>query len=287
MILTLHRDTTAPSWLRQSLQVCGIALAALSLFAGSGRADPLLSAEVVRRYEAPEANQGVAADDRALYAVGTSEIGRYDRTSGRRTGGWLGDPKQFPHLNSCAAIGRELVCAASNYPATPMRSTVEIFDLASLAHKRSIRLGRQKGSLTWVVRKDRAWWACFANYDGKGGEPGRDHRATIVVKFDRAWRRVGVWRFPPAVLARLAPRSASGGVLDAQGLLYVTGHDAPEVYVLRAPPDGDELEHLVTVAAPIEGQAIALDPADPRRLYGISRSNRQVVEMRLPDLPAR
>ena len=36
-----------------------------------------------------------------------------------------GDPDRFPHLNSCAAIARELVCASSNYPSTPMASSVE------------------------------------------------------------------------------------------------------------------------------------------------------------------
>ena len=129
--------------------------------------------------------------------------------------------------------------AAPSDPATPMLSTVEVFDRRSLSHLRSIALGRQGGSLTWLTRRDGAWWACLANYDGKGGEPGRDHRATLLVKFDDDWRRFHVWRFPPTVLARLAPKSASGGVWGEGGLLYVTGHDAPEIYVLRAPPDGD------------------------------------------------
>lgn len=66
------------------------------------------------------------------------------------------------------------------------------------------------------------------------------------------------------------------------GLLYVTGHDAAEVYMLGLPAEGDVLRHVATVAAPIEGQAIALDPADPGRLYGISRANRQIVAVRLP-----
>lgn len=245
------------------------------------------SAELVRRYPAVEARQGVAADRRALYAIDDSAIGRYDMVTGRRTGGWSGDPKLFPHLNSCAVVRRELVCAASNYPATPMNSRVEVFELPSLAHKRSIPLGRQGGSLTWVTRQGGLWWACFANYDGKGGETGRDHRATFLATFDDRWRRRQAWRFPDAVLARLAPRSASGGVWGPNGLLYVTGHDAAEVYVLRIPRRGEVLEHVATIPAPIEGQAIARDPADPRRLYGISRSRREIVAMRLPDPPPR
>jgi hypothetical protein len=259
----------------------------LALAAVPALAQPAPAAELLRVYDAPEAEQGVAADARSIYAIGNSEIGRYDKKTGARTGGWTGDPQRFPHLNSCAVIGRELVCASSNYPATPMRSTVEVFDLKRLVHKRSIPLGEQGGSLTWATRHGGAWWACFANYDGKGGEPGRDHTATFLARFDDQWRRQKAWRFPDAVLKRFAPKSASGGVWGADGLLYVTGHDAAEIYVLRVPEGGEVLVHVATLAAPIEGQAISFDPKDPRRLYGINRARRQVVAMRLPRLAAR
>ena len=262
-----------------------IAGLSLALAAAPALAEPAPAAELLRVYEAPEAEQGAAADARSIYAIGNSEIGRYDKATGRKTGAWMGDAQRFPHLNSCDVIGRELVCASSNYPATPMRSTVEVFDVKRLVHKRSIPLGEQGGSLTWATRHDGAWWACFANYDGKGGEPGRDHTTTFLARFDDHWRRQKAWRFPPSVLGRFAPRSASGGVWGADGLLYVTGHDAAEIYVLRLPASGDVLEAVATLPAPIEGQAIAVDPADSTRLFGISRKARQVVEMRLPALP--
>ena len=258
-----------------------LALAALlALAAAPAVAQPMLQAEPIRRYDAPEANQGVAIDAGSLYAVDNSEIGRYDKRTGKKTGAWSGDPKVFPHLNSCAVVAAELVCASSNYPATPMLSTVEIFDRAKLVHLRSIPLGHQVGSLTWVVKKDGAWWAGFANYDGKGGDPGRDHSFSAVVKFDAAWKPLAQWSFPQSVLDRFGKYSTSGGVWGDDGLLYVTGHDAAEVYALRAPPAGGALEHLATIAVPIEGQAIALDAG--RVLYGISRKNRQVVAVRLP-----
>ncbi len=243
-------------------------------------AQPALQAETLRRYPAPEAGQGVAVDARSIYAVGNNKIGRYDKKSGKQTGAWSGDPKVFPHLNSCVAMGAELVCASSNYPATPMTSTVEVFDRAKLTHLRSIPLGHQVGSLTWAVRKGDAWWAGFANYDGKGGEPGRDHTASAVVKFDLAWKPLAQWSFPKSVLDRFAPHSTSGGVWGDDGLLYVTGHDAAEVYVLRVPPAGGVMEEVATIAVPVEGQAIALDAR--RTLYGISRKNREVVAMKLP-----
>jgi len=244
----------------------------------------MVSAQVLSRLPAPEANQGVAVDGTYVYAVGNSEIGKYDRATGQRVAQWAGDPATFPHLNSCAVIGVELVCASSNYPATPMSSTVEVFDPVNMVHVRSTPLGRQPGSLTWIDRKDGAWWACFANYDERGGEPGRDHRFTTLLRFDDRWRVTGAWMFPKSVLERLKPRSSSGGAWGADGRLYVTGHDLPEVYVLEIPRIGNELKHVATIEAPVEGQAIAFDRTRPGVLYGISRAKREVVEMRLPPL---
>jgi outer membrane protein assembly factor BamB len=242
----------------------------------------LAPAEVLSRLPAPEAYQGVAVDGEFIYAIGNSEIGKYDRATGQRVGQWTGDPALVPHLNSCAVFGRELVCASSNYPATPMTSTIETFDADTLAHKRSTPLGRQPGSLTWIERRNGAWWAGFANYDGRGGEPGRDHRFTTMLRFDDRWRVTGAWTFPPSVLDRFKPRSNSGGAFGADGRLYVTGHDRPEVYVLDVPRTGNELRHVATIPVAFEGQAVAFDRARPGVLLGISRERREVVEMRLP-----
>lgn len=251
----------------------------LSLAASAAAAQ---TAEVVRRYPAPEARQGVAVDARHLYAVDNSVIAKYDKQTGRKVAEWKGDPGRFPHLNSCNVVGRELVCASSNYPAVPMASSVEIFDPVRMTHTRSVSLGPQVGSLTWVDRKDGFWWAGFANYGDRGGEPGRDTRWTTLVKFDDQWRRTESWLFPPTVIARMTPRSSSGGVWGDDGLLYVTGHDETEVYVLRLPEGGATLDHVGTIHVAVEGQAIAFDRSQPRMLYGISRPRREIVGMRLP-----
>lgn len=253
-----------------------LVLAAAAALIGSGQV------ETVRRLPAPEARQGVAVDARHLYAVDNSTIAKYDRRTGDRIAVWTGDKSRFPHLNSCAVIRAELVCAASNYPATPMVSSVEIFDPAKMAHLRSIPLGKQPGSLTWADWKDGAWWATFANYDGRGGEPGRDHRATTLVKFDARWTPLQSWTFPDTVLERFKPASASGGAWGPGGLLYVTGHDHGEIYLLRVPASSSVLEHVATLKAPIHGQAIAFDPAAPNRVFGISRPDLQMIEMKLP-----
>ncbi|MBR7513886.1 hypothetical protein KC219_27375, partial [Mycobacterium tuberculosis] len=74
--------------------------------------------------------------------------------------------------------GRELVCAASNYPAVPQTSAIEIFDTKTLRHVRTVSLGFGPGSLTVLDRHAGKWWAVYANYAGKGGEPNRDYRYT-------------------------------------------------------------------------------------------------------------
>lgn len=262
-----------------------LALLLAALFAGPVLAQPVaLSSEVIRRYPAEEARQGVAVDARHLYAVANSKIGKYDRATGARVAQWTGDPARFPHINSCSVIGEELVCAASNYPQVPMSSSVEVFDPRRMVHLRSISLGQQVGSLTWVDRKGGAWWAAFANYEGRGGEPGRGSAYTQLVKFDDQWRRLESWSFPVAVVERFRPMSSSGGGWGADGRLYATGHDHPELYVLALPKGGSTLEHVATIGAAIEGQAIAFDRTRPGVVFGISRQNREIVEIRLPPL---
>jgi hypothetical protein len=257
----------------------------LSLLAAAALA--LAPAQVVTRLNAPEADQGVAVDTQSIYAVDNSQIAKYDRRTGARVAQFKGDPRLYPHMNSCAVIGPELVCAASNFPGVPMTSQIEVFDPATLAHLRTIPLGRQPGSLTWVDRRDGSWWAGFANYDGRGGEPGRDHRATTLVRFDDQWRAHESWTFPPEVLERLAPMSASGGTFGADGRLYVTGHDRPELYVLEIPRGGGMLKLVATIEIPVSGQAIAFDRGAPGVLFGVNRPKREVVAMKLPPVEAK
>ncbi len=239
-------------------------------------------AEVLSRRPAEEARQGVAVDADFLYAVDNAQIAKYDRKTGQKVVHFKGDPVKFPHMNSCAVIDAELICAGSNYPATPMQSQVEVFDPKTLSHMRTIPMGPQPGSLTFVDRKDGSWWAGFANYDGRGGEPGRDHTFTTLVRFDDQWRTLDRWTFPPEVLARMAPSSASGGAFGADGHLYVTGHDRPELYVLSVPKGGGVLKLVGTIPIAVEGQAITFDRSAPGVLFGINRASREVVAMKLP-----
>ena len=263
-----------------------LALAALVVLAATGAAAQDLQTTELRRLNAPEANQGVAADRTHLYAIDNGTIARYDKASAVKQAEWKGDPVRFKHLNACLIVGKELVCAGSNYPSVPQNSAVEVFDPVKMTHTRTIPLGPGIGSLTWVDRHDGFWWAMFANYDAKGGEPNRDHRWTTLVKFDDQWRRVGAYALPAAVLERMAPYSSSGGGFGDDGLLYVTGHDRPEMYALRIPTEGGAtLDLVATLSIPVEGQAIAWDPYQKRTVWGVNRATRQVVAFTVPPVP--
>lgn len=246
---------------------------------------PAFGSTELRRYpDVLEAGQGAAAAGDSFYAVVNTRIGRYAKSDGRKLAEWVGDRTQVVHLNACAVLEERLMCAHSNFPHVPMVSSVEVFDPLTLEHLDSISLGEQSGSLTWIDRRDGAWWALFANYDERGGQPGRDHRSTTLVRFDDDWRRTESWLFPPSVLERFAPTSSSGGGFGDDGLIYVTGHDAPELYVLRLPEFGSILEHVATVNVGFAGQGWAWDRTEDRTIWSIDRG-RQVVQTRILPLP--
>ena len=239
------------------------------------------------RFPAPEAQQGVAASGSFVYAIDNSAIGKYDPATGKRVARWRGDPRRFKHLNSCAIVEATLVCAGSNYPEVPMTSSVETFDAETLRHISTRSLGRGRGSLTWLDWHEGSWWACFAHYDGKGGEPGRDHRSTTLVRFSPDFAEQQAWSFPEAVLRRMAPGSSSGGAWNKDGLLYVTGHDRPELYALRLPAQDSRLELVAIIPTVTGGQGIDWAPSQPRILWSIDRKASQIVASRIPVIDAK
>lgn len=236
---------------------------------------------VARRIAAEEANQGAASDGAHVYAIDNSRIGKYRITTGQRVATWSGDPARFPHLNSCTLAKGRLMCAASNYPAVPHASSVEWFDPRTLRHVRSAPLGAMPGSLTAIMWRKGAYWAVLANYDGRGGVPGRDHRHTRFVRMDRHLTITASWSFPDSVLERMAPRSCSGASWGRDGRLYVTGHDRREAYVLRLPVTGTTLIHENTVGIASAGQAIDWDPHHRGWLWSIDRDSRMLVANRM------
>lgn len=243
-----------------------------------------LTARTVRTYTAREADQGVAVDRTHFYAIDNAVIAKYTLSSGTRVGEWTGRRNgPIRHLNSCLADAGRLRCANSNYPMTPMGSSVEVFDTGTLGHVESHSLGlMDEGSLTWFDRYAGGWVAGFAHYDDNGGLPYKGHRYASVVTFDSMWRRTGGWLFPDSVLERFAPRAASGGAIGPDGYLYLLGHDRPEMYVVARPSMGPVLVHVATIALEVEGQAFSWAQDGSRTAFTIDRRRGLVRAIQVP-----
>ena len=259
--------------------VSGLSEPSVSPVAGqdSGR-----SVTEVRRWRFPEARQAPAVAGPFVFAIDNHRIGKYDRRTGEKVAEWVG-PEGGPiiHLNAGIVLDGILYATHSNYPALPMLSSIERFDAETLEHVGSHSFGFQPGSATWVDRKDGFWWVGFANYQGTGGDPDRPPAATRLVKYDSEWREIETFAFPPQVVERFGTRSNSGASWGPDGRLYATGHDHPELYVLRLPRAGSVLELVETVPVPAEGQGIAWDRAEPGTLLTLIRSESTIVESRM------
>lgn len=245
-----------------------------------------LTAELERVYEAPEARQGVAIEGDHFYAVVNTVIAKYEVETGALVTRWIG-PRGglIRHLNSCYAENGVLYCANSNFPELPHASSVEIYDADALAHLETHSLGvMDEGSLVWFEGYGDGWIAGFAHYDGVGGVGFKDSRHSGIVTFDQNWRRTGGWMIPQAVQARMSPHAASGGSIGDDGLLYVFGHSAPEMYVLARPSMGPVLVHVATIDIDAAGQAFAFDRAQPGILYAIDRPTGTVRRFRMPEI---
>lgn len=238
-----------------------------------------------RQMEAEEAHQAVAVDDEHIYAITNTAIGKYDKETGERVGGWAGtDDGPITHLNSGVVINDTLYCAHSNYPGVPMVGSIEMWDTATMEHVGSRSFGIYEGSLAWVDRHDGSWWVAFVHYgrrvngDGAGGAvAGKGPDWSTLVEFGPDWERRQGFVFPPALVDRVRPYSFSGGAWGPDGHLYVTGHDRTRIYELDLPTSGSQLQFLETHRFPGEGQGIAWDPSRPGRLYGIRRSDHAIV----------
>jgi hypothetical protein len=238
--------------------------------------------EEIRRFQAPEARQGIAVDARYFYAIGTREIGKYDKKTGELIARWQGEDKdRIHHLDSGVIIDGKLYCSHSNYPGVPMTSSVEVWDAQTLQHIESHSFGILRGSCTWVDRHRGFWWAAFAHYDKLKAETLQGTEYTSVVQFDEEWREIQSWVFPDSIVDRFRPMSNSGGAWGGDGMLYCTGHDRSELYRLRLPRAGSILELNDILPFTGRGQGIAWDPSEPGVLYGIDKEKRVVIVSRL------
>ena len=260
-------------------------LGAAAVLLSAGFAQEALTAKTVRRIAAPEADQGAALGESHVYTVDNSVIAKYNLETGEKTAQYDDAERLLRHMNSCLVIDNRLMCANSNYSQLPMGSSVETFDAKSLEHLESRSLGlMDEGSLVWVDRIEGGWLVGFAHYDGERGTGFKDHTYASVITMDDDWRRTGGWLFPDEVMAHMAPHAASGGAVGPDGLLYVLGHDRPEMYVLAKPLRGLVLTHVTTIAVEAEGQAFSFAPDGARRIAAVDRRKGEILLIDLPEV---
>lgn len=230
------------------------------------------------RFAAPEARQGIAVDENYIYVIGTQEIAKYDKVNYKLIKKWVGDKNgSIRHLDSGVIVDGKLYSAHSNYPMFPMTSSVEIWDAETLEHIGTHSFGIRWGSCTWVDYMNGFWYAGFAHYKKWKNITGTDTKWTTVVKFDKNWIETEAWVFPNDIVEKFGNMSNSGGSFGPDGLLYLTGHDAPEIYVMKFPEAGSELELVEILPIENTGQGIAWDRYDPNFIYSIKKKDRQVV----------
>jgi hypothetical protein len=246
-----------------------------------------LEAQLLRTYEAFDANQGVAVDRSHFYAVDNTSITKHSRETGApvlQFAGAEGGP--LIHMDSGAAERGRLYAAHSNYNESPMESSVEVFDARTMQQLDTHSFGIDRGSLTWIDRApDGSWWAGFANYDRVfDGQVYGDTDNTQVVKMNDRFEVIEGYTIPTEILDRFRPMSNSGGSWGPDGRLWITGHDLGEAYVMEPPRAGSELHWVATVSLPgVEGQGIAWDRSGPRpTLWAIKRSTKQVLQFEVP-----
>jgi len=251
----------------------------------------IYEAELVQQFEVSNARQGIAVDAGHFYAVNNFAISKHDKSTGAAIAQWAGRAEGEPliHLDSLMELDGLLFASHSNYPVSPMTSSVEVWDADTMQHVSSHSFGINRGSLTWLDRHDGFWWAAFANYDKvQNGQmvPYGHTNNTQVVKLDDDFRILQAWTLPLDMLDKMRPMSNSGGSWGPDGMLYLTGHDLGEIYVMRIPDAGSTLSWIATVKTPVlEGQGIAWDRSMPGRyLWAINKGDRKVLKIEIPEI---
>jgi hypothetical protein len=214
--------------------------------------------------------QAAAADGKYAYAVSSTHVARYDRTTGERLG--LATTPDTKHLNSAFVWKGKVYCAHSNYPKLPEASDIRVYDPAKDTLAVFHTFNEPVGSLVWCVRdpNDAAWWCCFAKY-GKEKNAG-----TLLLKMDDEFKELARWTFPKNVVDDWDGMSASGAIWDGDSLL-VSHHHFKVLYRVRLPKQGTELEFVRAHRCPFPGQGIAADPQVKGGLVGIDRGKKAIL----------
>jgi hypothetical protein len=231
---------------------------------------PAIQWQATATIDAPEANQAAAAEERFAYAITNAKVAKYDRRTGKRLAVSTGEAQ---HLNSGYLWEGKLYCAHSNYPLTPEVSQIKVLDPESMELTTFKDFGNYGGSLTWAIRRERAWWCNFARY-------GENNAETFLVRFDDQWREAARWTYPAQVIRQLGRYSLSGGIWR-EDVLLATGHDDRVLFRMKLPAEGSELVLIDKQPVPFTGQGFAADPATGG-LVGIDRAKKRIIFASLP-----
>ena len=191
----------------------------------------------MKEFSAPEARQGVAVDASHFYAVVNNVVAKYEKGNGARVAYWA-SPRGglIRHINSCIADAAKLWCANSNFPETPMASSVEVIDSATMMHIESHSMGlMEEGSLTFFERLGAGWVAGFAHYDGEGGLAYKNSAFAGISTFDADWRRTGGWMLPESVRVRMGRTRLPVEVSGPMAISTCSGTTGPKCMYSQNP----------------------------------------------------
>lgn len=243
--------------------------------------------EALRQFPSPAAHQGVAVDAEFFYAISNRVVAKHRKSNGELLIRWEATP-DYPliHMNHGVVHDGVLYVAHSNFPHKPATSSIELFDPQTLKHIGSHSFGIAQGSLNWIDFHEGTWFGVFVHYSSPNMafDPTTGTSATRLVEFDKDWRIRQNWVFPKELTDLWEPASNSGGGFGPDGRIYLSGHDAPELYVVDFPKAGSQMRFLETWKAPLAGQGFAWDRSRPGHLFGIRRKTGEVIEMRAPQL---
>lgn len=234
----------------------------------------------LKRYPAPQAKQGVVANKKYFIVFSNDSIVKYDKKTGKEVSSFYSN--KLIHLNSGILRGNKLYCAHSNYPALPMWSSMEVWNIKTMKHIATHSFGIEYGSCTWIEKFKGSYYVMFAHYGTPGKmEPGKDVSWSQLVKFNKHWQKQEAWVLPQELIKKIEPFSLSGGVITKEGKILCSPHHNKELYLLEFPAQGAELVLSKTIATSINGQAIAWDTFEKDVLWGISRDTREVIKTKM------
>ena len=148
----------------------------------------------------------MAVDATSFYAISNRTIARYEKGTSEWLAHWTAPAgSAILHLNSGVVVDGRLYCANSNWPRTPLKNSVEVFDAKALQHLDSISFSESEGAINWIEQHRGSWWIVFAFYGDA------EVRRTKLIRYDDDWKPTGEWSFPESVIQRFLPNSNSGG----------------------------------------------------------------------------